>query len=478
MRGYRAIGAGSAAILCCGTALARAPVPRVEDQDVPHTLKAALAMAYLTNPVLRQERAALRATDEQVPQALGGWRPTITGSASMSYYSGLLRMAPVAGESGGYVRKYDSPGYSGGVSISQPIYTGGKTTANTHKARHAVMAERARLIEAEQQVFSDVVSAYVTVVEDEQILSIDINNEQVYAAQLRATSLRAHGGEITHTDVAQAQGALANARAVRQLAEGTLQADRATYRQVVGCDAPDDLSPPQPLVLPLQTEQDAMTQAVQNNPEVIGALFDEAAKKDAVGVAFAALMPTVSAEAAYMHGINQDEGRSLNNNKYALVNASMPLYQGGGEYAAVRMARQQAAEAGHTVDVRRRAAIQLAAASWQRMQANREAIDSNREAVAADATALHGMQRQVIVGTTTTLAVLQQQETLLQAQIALVRSAGNLVQSSYQVTAAVGRLTARDLSLDVPLYDERAYYHAVHDRLWGISDYATGQPGR
>lgn len=473
MKGNWAIGAGSAALLCSGTALGRVP----QATEEPRTLDAALAAAYLGNPVLRQERATLRATDEQVPQALGGWRPTITGTASMSYYSGLMRMEPSSGESG-YVRRYDSPGYSGGVSISQPIYTGGKTTAGTHKARHAVMAERARLIAAEEQVFSDVVSAYVNVVEDEQILRIDINNEQVYAAQLHATELRAHGGEITQTDVAQAAGALANARAVRQLAEGTLQADRATYRQVVGVDAPDDLALPQPLVLPLHTEQDAMTQAVQNNPDVIGALFDEAAKKDAVGVAFAALMPTVSAQAAYMHGINQDEGRSLNNNKYALVNASMPLYQGGGEYAAVRMARQQANEATHTVDVKRRAAVQLAAASWQRMQANRAAIESNRAAVEADATALHGMQRQVMVGTTSTLSVLQQQETLLQAQIALVRSAGNLVISSYQATAAIGRLTARDLNLDVPLYDERAYYRAVHDRLWGISDYATSQPGR
>ncbi|GBQ09657.1 secretion protein [Komagataeibacter rhaeticus] len=477
MKGQWVIGTGSAAILCCGTALARAPHMDTPGTEVPHTLSAALAAAYLSNPVLRQERASLRATDEQVPQALGGWRPTITGTASMSYYSGVTRMAPTAGEDG-YARQYDTPGYSGGVSIAQPIYTGGKTTASTHKARHAVMAERARLIAAEQLVFTDVVNAYINVVEDEQILSIDINNEQVYAAQLRATELRAHGGEITHTDVAQAQGALANARAVRQLAEGTLQADRATYRQVVGTDAPDDLTPPQPLVLPLRTEQEIMTQAVQNNPQVIAALFDEAAKKDAVGVAFAALMPTINAQAAYMHGINQDEGRSLADNKYAVVTASLPLYQGGGEYAAVRMARQQAAEAAQAVDVQRRTAVQLAAASWQRMQANRAAIDSNREAVAADATALHGMQRQAIVGTTTTLSVLQQQETLLQAQIALVRSAGNLVQSTYQATAAIGRLTARDLNLDVPLYDERAYYHAVHDRLWGISDYATSQPGR
>lgn len=477
MRGNWAISAGSAAVLCCSTALGREPQPGTGATDTPHTLKEALAAAYLTNPVLRQERATLRATDEQVPQALGGWRPTITGTANMSYYSGVMRLAGTSAENG-YARHYDSPGYAGGVSISQPLYTGGKTTATTHKARHAVRAERARLIAAEQQVLADVVSAYVNVVEDQQILSIDINNEQVYATQLHDTELRAHGGEFTHTDVAQAQGALANARAIRQLAEGTLQADRATFRQVVGCDAADDLTPPQPLVLPIHAEQDAMTQAVQNNPQVIAALFDEAAKKDAVGVAFSALMPNVSAQAAYMHAINQDEGRSLANDKYAMVSAAMPLYQGGGEYAAVRMARQQAAEAARAVDVSRRAAVQLAAASWQRMQANRAAIESNRDAVAADSVALHGMQRQVIVGTTSTLAVLQQQETVLQAQIALVRSVGNLVISSYQTTAAIGRLTARDLNLDVTLYDEGAYYRAVHDRLWGISDYATGQPGR
>ncbi|WP_254455533.1 hypothetical protein [Komagataeibacter melomenusus] len=118
MKGNWAIGAGSAALLCCGTALARVP----QATDSPRTLSAALAAAYLGNPVLRQERATLRATDEQVPQALGGWRPTITGTASMSYYSGLMRMEPTSGESG-YARRYESPGYSGGVSIWRVLKT-------------------------------------------------------------------------------------------------------------------------------------------------------------------------------------------------------------------------------------------------------------------------------------------------------------------------------------------------------------------
>ncbi|MBV1834170.1 TolC family outer membrane protein [Novacetimonas pomaceti] len=481
MKGRRIVGIGFAAILYGGTALARAPAAHVAADDtpvqVPRTLQEALASAYLTNPVLRRERATLRATDEQVPTALGGWRPTITGTADMSYYTGNMTMAAQGGN-GGYTRRYDQPGYGAGVTISEPIYTGGRTTASTHRAVHDVMAERARLIATEQQVFTDVVNAYVGVIEDEQILRIDINNEKLYQEQLRATQLRARGGEITHTDVAQAEAALNAARATRQQAEGTLAAARATYLQVIGADAPDNLEPPQPLVLPVTSEQDATIRATENNPSVIAALFDEAARKDAVGVAFAALLPSINAQATYMHDINQNEGRSLYDNKAALVSASIPIYQGGSEYAAVRAAKQQVAEAHRAVEVQRRSAIQLAEASWQRILANRAAITSNREAISANITALAGVERQAIVGTGTTLAVLQQQETLLQAQVALVMSLGSLVQASYQEVAAIGRLTARDLNLDVPLYNEKAYYKAVHDRLWGISDYAVREPGR
>ena len=479
MKGYWVAGIGFAASLHAGTALARRPIPPPSSAPVavPHTLQEALASAYLSNPVLRRERATLRATDEQVPAALGGWRPMITGTANMSYYSGNMMMAPESGGNG-YSRRYDLPGYGAGVNISEPIYTGGRTTASTHRAVHDVMAERARLILTEQQVFTDVVNAYVGVIEDQQILEIDINNEKVYQEQLHTTELRARGGEITHTDVAQALAALSAARATRQQAEGTLEAARATYQQVVGAEAPDDLQPPQPLVLPVQSEQDATTRAVENNPNVIAALFDEAARKDAVGVAFAALLPSISAQASYAHDINQEEGRSNYDNKMALISASVPIYQGGSEYAAVRAAKQQVIQAHRAVEVQRRSAIQLAQASWQRILANRAAITSNREAISANVSALAGVERQAIVGTGTTLAVLQQQETLLQAQVALVMSLGSLVQASYQEVAAIGRLTARDLNLDVPLYNEKAYYKAVHDRLWGISDYAVKEPGR
>ncbi|MFT8420068.1 MAG: TolC family outer membrane protein [Gluconacetobacter sp.] len=471
------IGAGLAALLCSSAAWAQRYDGSGSPNFVPHTLQEAMAAAYLTNPTLQKERATLRATDEQVPTALAGWRPTVTSNAGMSYFSGVNRVSAQDGYAG-YDRKYDVPGYTAGVTISQPLYSGGRTTASTHKAVNAVMAERARLIATEQQVFSDVVSAYVGVIENEQLLQLNINNEKVLQEQLRATSERFRVGEITRTDVAQAEAALASARAARQEAEGTLQTAQATYAQVIGMSPPPNLVPPQPLVLPARSQNEAIAQAVQNNPNVIGALFTEASQKDAVGVALSAIMPKISAQASYSRAINQSSGRSLMDDKYATVNIQFPLYQGGSEYAAVRQARQQVSEAHRAVDIERRAAMQLASSNWQQLVAYTAAIKSNRIAISSNILALEGVERQAIVGTSTTLEVLQQQQTLLQAQVALVQSLSNLVTASYGVAAAIGRLTAQDLKLDVPRYDETAYYKAVKDQLWGISDRAENQPGR
>lgn len=484
MKVYAPLSAGMVTLFYSGAALAQTYDGTGAPAFIPHTLQEALASAYLTNPQLQQERARLRATDEQVPTALAGWRPTIQGNAGLSYYKGVNSYADegtVPGSSTGapaYTRQYATPGYLGGVTITQPIYRGGKTTAATHQAVNTVMAERAQLIATEQQVFTDTVNAYVGVLRDEQLLQININNEHVLEEQVKATEERFHLGEITRTDVAQAQAALATARASRQQAEGSLQTAQATYLQVVGLPPASNLEAPQPLNLPIKNEQQAVAEATQNNPNVVNALFMESAQKDAVAVAISAILPQISAEAAYQHMTNQAYGHMYTDNKYAMLNFNIPIYQGGSEYAAVRQARQQALAAHRNVDVQRRTALQLAASNWQQMASYRAAIASNRAAVSANVIALDGVERQAIVGTSTTLEVLQQQQTLLQAQTALIQSLSSLVQTSYNVAAAIGRLTAVDLKLNVPLYDEKAYYNAVKDRLWGISDYALKQPGR
>ncbi|MFT9025251.1 secretion protein [Acetobacter indonesiensis] len=468
---------GLTALLCSSTAWAQKYDGSGSPTFIPHTLQEALASAYLTNPTLQQARATLRATDEQVPTALAGWRPTVTGNVGLSYYKGVNDYQGTADQPG-YLRKYDTPGYTAGVTINQPLYTGGKTTASTHQAVNKVMAARANLISVEQQVFKNVVNAYVSVIEDEQLLQLNINNERVLQQQLRATNERFRVGEITRTDVAQAESAYATAKAARQQSEGTLQTAQATYMQIVGMAPPPNLVPPQPLVLPVKNEQTAAAMAVRNNPDVINALFTESSQKDAVSVAIAAIMPKISATAAYSRQINQSLNHQIDENKYAMLNFNIPVYQGGSEYAAVRQAKQQVQVAHRQVDIQRRTAAQDAVSNWQKLVSYQAAISSNRAAIRAGTIALDGVERQAIVGTSTTLEVLQQQETLLQAQVALVQSLSNMVLASYNVASAIGRLTAADLKLNVPLYDDKAYYQAVKDRLWGINDYATNQPGR
>ena len=459
--------AGLASILAHGEAMAQA-----------RTLQEALAAAYSNNPTLQTSRAQLRATDEGVPQALAGWRPTVIVSGTAGYGFGELQQDTLSGNSTRTTAaRLNRPIYTALPTITQPIYRGGATRAGTNQADNRVFAQRGRLLATEQQVFTDTINSYVNVIQTQQLLQLNINNEQVLARQLQATNDRFRVGEITRTDVAQAEAALAGARATRQTSEGNLQTARSNYRRFVG-EIPDQLVEPQPLKPPVRNQDEAVQLASQNNPNVIAALFDTAAARDAVDLAFSQLMPQLSIQTAggYTNGQQVVGQRTLS--AQVVLNASIPLYQGGAEYSRVRQARQTEQQNRKIVDDVRRQAIQNAAQSWETLVAARATIDSTRAAIRANQIALEGVQREAIVGSRTTLDVLNAEQALLNSRVTLVQNLSNLVTASYSVTAAIGRLTARDLNLNVPLYDETAYYNAVRQRLFGTGDYATNQPGR
>ena len=453
------------------------PAAAPSQAGVPHTLNEALAATYSTQPALQAERAKLRATDEYVPQALAGWRPTVVMAGSTGYGDGMSRA--YSGLNGRWVNvQTDRLIGTAQATLTQPLYTGGKTQANVNRSKNQVMAERANLIAQEQTSFVNTVNAYVGVIQAQQLLALNVNNEQVLAKQLQATNDRFRVGEITRTDVAQAEAALAGATAQRQTAEGNLQTARGTFQQIVGFLPPGDLIEPQPLSLPVKSEQEATAMAANNNPTVVGSLFNDAAAKDAVDVAFAQLLPQVSFQGQAFQS-NNAGGRSTQTNGYqAIVQVSVPVYQGGAEYAAVRQARQSEQQASKLVDDSRRTVVQNAIQSWETLAAAKAAAASTREQVRANEIALEGVEREAIVGSRTTLDVLNAQQALLNSRTTLVQNLAQLVTSSYQVAAAVGRLTARDLHLPVPLYDETAYYNAVKDKWVGLGDYATDQPGR
>jgi outer membrane protein len=452
-----------------------APLP----QSVPHTLIEALAATYSYQPALQAERAKLRATDENVPTALAGWRPTVVMAGTAGYGNGLTREYLTTVTPAENIKQLNPRVIATAqATVTQNLYTGGKVSANVNRSKNQVMAERATLIAQEQTSFNNAVSAYVGVIQAKQLLDLQINNEQVLAKQLEATNDRFRVGEITRTDVAQAEAALEGARATRETAVGNLQTARGTFQQIIGVFPPDDLVEPQPLNLPVKSEQQAASMASFNNPNVITALFNDAAAKDAIDVAFSALLPQLSLQGQTFQDNNSGARNTSTNGYQITAQLSVPLYQGGSEYSAVRQARQAEQQTQRLIDDAKRTVVQSAVQAWDTLVAAKASADSTRAQIRANEIALEGTEREAIVGSRTTLDVLNATQLLLQSRTTLVQNLAQVITASYGVAVAIGRLTARDLHLPVPLYDETAYYQAVKDRWIGLGDYATNQPGR
>ena len=478
----RRLGIGLALV---GAVLAMAPAATTAWAGT-RTLQEALTLAYSTNPALLAERANVRAVDENVPAALSGWHPSVSLSASVGTVQGSLFAHGCATDPFTQLSRCGTTSSNGqfgtnseSLLVTQPLYKGGQTVAGTNKAQSQVMGERARLIAQEQTTFGTVVQAYVGVILAQQELALNINNEQVLQRQLQATNDRFRVGEITRTDVAQAESAVAGATADRETAEGNLQTARAQYQQAVG-EAPDKLTEPQPLRLPSKTLEDAKALAGSNNPTVVAALFDDAAAKDNFDLQYSKLMPNLSLQGQLSHTKDTNLTRTSQQTAQIAVALTVPVFQGGIEYAAIRQARQAELQTRNNIDNARRAAVQQAASAWDTFTAAKASVESTRQQIRADQIALEGVQREAIVGSRTTLDVLNAQQELLNSRTTLVQSLANLVNARMPVMAAAveSRLTARDLGLQVPLYDETAYYNAVKNRWMGTGDYATDQPAR
>ncbi len=467
------------AVLAMGVAIGVAAATPATAQI--RSLNDALALSYATNPALLASRAQLRAVDENVPQALSGWRPQVTITANAGYIDGtsVQYIRPTPFSRG---RTTESNALRGSnsesLTVNQPLFRGGATRANTNRAENQVMAQRATLIGSEQTVFSNAVEAYVLVIQTTQVLALRVNNQQVLTRQLQATQERFRVGEITRTDVAQAEAALAGAISEQQGAEGELQVARSRFQQVIGEPAPDRLLEPQPLRLPVRNMDEVRALASNNNPAVITAIFNDAAARDNFDIQYARLLPNLSLQGSLSRNEDVQTKDLTSKVGQILMVLSIPLYQGGGEYAAIRQARQAQQQTRQQVDDARRQAIQQVTQAWNTYVVAKSTIQSTREQIRANEIALEGVQREAIVGSRTTLDVLNEEQRLLTSRVNLVRNLGSLVTASYSVAAASGRLTARDLNLNVPLYDETAYYKAVRNRLIGTGDYATDQPGR
>jgi TolC family type I secretion outer membrane protein len=420
-------------------------------------LNEALAQAYAGNPTLEAARAQLRATDEAVPEALSGWRPTVVGTAQGGK-TWVEQNTPMMLDQNLNSRQF-------GVTVSQPVFSGFGTVSSTSAAENRVLSGRANLADTEQQVLLQAVQAYMQVVRDRAVLELNRNNESVIGQQLQATRDRFEAGEVTRTDVAQAESRLQGAIADRIAAEGNLTASIAVYRQVIGAE-PTDLKMPEVEIELPANQDEAVAQSV-NTPAVVAAKFQADAAKDDIDVAFSEMLPTVSIEGSWTRSeelSSEDQSQDVGQ---ILGVVRVPLYQAGAPDARVRQSKQLYQQSRRQIEEAIRAGEQTAVDAWQTYETALAQIDSFREQVRATEVALDGVKQEQQVGARTVLDVLDAELEALNAKVSLVQAQTNLVVARYQVLASVGRLTAGELALNAGVYDPQEHYNDVRNKFFG-----------
>jgi TolC family type I secretion outer membrane protein len=441
------------------------------------TLTDALAEAYNTNPQLLAQRALLRATDEQVPQALSFWRPQVTFTGQVGLNTSALQTPPVSPSLNGLGQIVSSSDRRHIITrpdlvqfqAIEPVYRGGRTVAQTRQAINTVESTRAQTLAVETSVFQAVAMAYLDVVRDQALVEVDRNNVEVLRKQLEATQDRFRVGEVTRTDVAQAEAALAQAQGTLVTQQGTLEISRAEYVRAVGHPPGRLMLPRERPVLPA-TREEALSLATNNNFSVISAKFAELAARDNIDVVRGQLLPQISVVGILDRSYDQSatfKGALLNSAQIT-AQLTMPLYEGGAIYSQTRQAQQTVGQRRSQVDDARRAAVQTAAQFWSTLQAARASISSFAAAVRAAQIALEGTQQEALVGTRTVLDVLIQNQTLLQTQSQLVTAQHDAALAEFNLASAVGRLIAPELNLPVRLYDMEQHYREVKDKWIGF----------
>lgn len=435
------------------------------------TLEESLIAAYGNNPTLNAQRAATRAADENVPRALSGYRPTITGAASATKEAlGTVTEAQTIGP-------LSIPGSSSNtvlnqsalsVTVTQNLYNGFRTGNSTRAAESQVRQSQETLRQTEQQVLLDATTAHMNVLRDEALLQLQQQNVQALQAQLKAAKDRFEVGEVTRTDVALAEAASAGARAQQILAQSTLNTSRAVYRQVIGIEA-TKLSPGRPVeaLLP-RSFNVALSDGTQQHPAVVAAQYaiDYAALQ--VKVAEGALLPTVNAQGVLSRANEPTNQVSRQNTASIGVAATAPIYQGGAEYAAVRQAKEVLGQTRIQMDVMRDQVRAFIVQFWSQLEAAKASIQAAQTQVNAQQIALRGVTEEYKVGQRTITDVLNAQAQLVQAQSTLVNAQRDRVVTSFAVLGAVGKLDVTTLGLQIMTYNPEIHYQQVRDSWIGL----------
>lgn len=420
------------------------------------TLAEVLAAAYANSPQLNAARAGLRATDEGVPQARSGYRPSVRASADagVSYTD-----STITGSNTAYPRGI-------GVSIEQPIFLGFRTKNSVKAAETAVLAGRESLRNTEQDVLLDAVTAFMDVAEAQAILSLTSQNLEFLREQVRAANDRLNVGEGTRTDVAQTNSSLSAGLYAYSAAKATLAAANATYQMVIG-RPPDTIGAVKSVdsLLPATLDQ-ALAIAHKKHPSILAASYNIDTASFNVKVIEGEFMPQVTVEGDVSH---RDGGSSGATSSASIVGrVVVPLYQAGEPDARARAAKETLGQRRIEHDLARDVIRQSVVATWSALDAAKAQITAADSQVGAQQLVLSGVTEERNVGQRTTLDVLNAQQDLIDARISQVTARSNRVVTAYSVLAAVGGLSATNLGLAVAVYDPKEHHRQVRDKWGGL----------
>jgi outer membrane protein len=451
------------------------PMLSASGPGATETLQQALADAYLVNPDLAAARAKLRAIDEQVGVAKAGLRPTVTASADTGYantHNSITGNNPDAeanfGPDGDIISDGSTNPRGYALGLSQPLFEGFQNLNAVRQAKASVQAGREDLREAEQAVLLAAMTAYADVVRDQTIVRLREDNVAALTKERARTKAEFTIGEVTRTDMAQAEARLSGAIAFLNAARADLKASRATYEKVIG-HPPGKLAFPPSIFNRLPTTlNDAKTLSDGENPAILSAVYEEEASLYQVNQIMGELLPSVTLEAQYQQ--RYDLSKVLDGEEAATVvgRVTVPLYQGGGVSARVRQAKQTNTQFKRQVESARLGAHSAVLSSWGILQTSGPEIAAARAAVASNKIALVGTRKEQSVGRRTTLDVLNAQRELVESEIGLVVALHDRLVAEYSLAAAVGRLDAQSLGLSTPYYDPTEHYDDVKNKWVGL----------
>jgi outer membrane protein len=434
------------------------------------TIEAALVRAYQNNPQLNAQRAQVRSTDENVPQALSGYRPKVAVTASAGYqYTDTLSTS--GGSPTQLVRTEThgaNPPRSIGATVTQTLFNGQQTANRTRVAESQVSGAREGLRVLEESVLLSAATIYMDYLRDAAIVEVQKSNVRVLEQTLKQTRDRFNVGEVTRTDVAQSEAQLAAGKTQELTAEANLVTTRANFRRIIG-NEPVSLAPGSPVdrFLP-KSLPGAVELSLVENPNVTAAMFGIDINYLTVKINEGALLPTVSLQASVQQSYETTLITPRSFGASAIAQVAVPVYQGGAEYSLIRQSKENLAQQRLNLEQTRDQTRANTVTAWGQLEAGKAQVSSAQAQVTASEVALNGVREEAKAGQRTTLDVLNAQQALVNARVALVTAQHDRVVASYAVLSAVGRLSPQVLNLATTTYDASVHYQQVRDSWFGV----------